>query len=254
MALQLHASSLPGLSSGSSVKFVPELSCGFKGRRHFPDVKALAREGGNGQVRISTKSASVVELRGKPSLHRDANSGSAGVEEPRSLDSGRTGFGESILSLFDGSKPCEPSLNRNSSNNSSAAVAEEPSLDSRGTGFPELSNSGPAGFGEILRKFFEDVDWSGGAQLLEGGSWRRRVSGAALLWSSAVVTAPSLASSSVPGAVVVSAALPASDFVAAAVTLVGALGILHFFDELAKRDLLEKVNRIWALALFVQTS
>lgn len=35
-------------------------------------------------------------------------------------------------------------------------------------------------------------------------------------------------------------ALPAMDFVAAAITLVGALGILQVFDELAKRDVLEK--------------
>lgn len=37
-------------------------------------------------------------------------------------------------------------------------------------------------------------------------------------------------------------ALPAMDFVAAAITLVGALGILQVFDELAKRDVLEKVR------------
>lgn len=37
-------------------------------------------------------------------------------------------------------------------------------------------------------------------------------------------------------------ALPAMDFVAAAITLVGALGILQVFDELAKRDILEKVR------------
>lgn len=36
--------------------------------------------------------------------------------------------------------------------------------------------------------------------------------------------------------------LPAMDFVAAAITLVGALGILQVFDELAKRDILEKVR------------
>lgn len=37
-------------------------------------------------------------------------------------------------------------------------------------------------------------------------------------------------------------AVPAMDFVAAAITLVGALGILQVFDELAKRDVLEKVR------------
>lgn len=48
-----------------------------------------------------------------------------------------------------------------------------------------------------------------------------------------------LATAALSGAV---QALPASDFVAAAVTLAGALGTLQFFDELAKRDLLEKVR------------
>lgn len=41
--------------------------------------------------------------------------------------------------------------------------------------------------------------------------------------------------------------VPVLDFVAAAITLTGALSILQFFDELAKRDLLEKVN--WSLHL-----
>lgn len=38
------------------------------------------------------------------------------------------------------------------------------------------------------------------------------------------------------------AEVPVLDFVAAAIALTGALSILQFFDELAKRDLLEKVN------------
>jgi hypothetical protein len=42
------------------------------------------------------------------------------------------------------------------------------------------------------------------------------------------------------------AEVPVLDFVAAAITLTGALSILQFFDELAKRDLLEKVNLVSA--------
>lgn len=49
-----------------------------------------------------------------------------------------------------------------------------------------------------------------------------------------------------PGLASAFESVPASDFVAAAFTLGGALGILQFFDELAKRDLVEKVpNYSW---------
>jgi hypothetical protein len=64
--------------------------------------------------------------------------------------------------------------------------------------------------------------------VVRGGLWREVSAG--LLCSCAVAT-PGMAS---PG-------VPASDFLTALVTLGGALGILQFFDELAKRDLLEKV-------------
>ena len=60
------------------------------------------------------------------------------------------------------------------------------------------------------------------------GLWREVSAG--LLCSCAVAT-PGMALESVP----------ASDFLMALVTLGGALGILQFFDELARRDLLEKV-------------
>lgn len=107
-----------------------------------------------------------------------------------------------------------------------------------------------ARFVEVLRSF----SVGGGCDNLcpaSQGLWRR-VS-AALLCSCAVVT-PGMAS---PVAAVES--VPVSDFLAALVTLGGALGILQFFNELAKRHLLEKVaaaslhsllvSRPWPLAL-----
>lgn len=97
------------------------------------------------------------------------------------------------------------------------------------------SHSWTAVFSEI-RKTFVSLGSDGFSFCGPAGSQERfRRFSAALLCSCAVIT-PGLASS--PVAAVES--LPASDFVAAVITLAGALGVLQFFDELAKRDLLEK--------------
>jgi hypothetical protein len=69
------------------------------------------------------------------------------------------------------------------------------------------------------------------------------LSPAGLMCSCAAFT-PS--SSSFMAAATTAAEVPVLDFVAAAITLTGALSILQFFDELAKRDLLEKVNLVSA--------
>jgi len=113
-------------------------------------------------------------------------------------------------------------------------VSEEISLSCEHSNL-EPSDRRRGDLDEIWTRFFGDCCESFCSQ--SRGEWRK-ISTAALLCSSALVTAPSLASP-VPVAV---QTLLASDFVAAAVTLAGALGILQFFDELAKRDVLEKVN------------
>lgn len=69
---------------------------------------------------------------------------------------------------------------------------------------------------------------------------------AKLLCSCAVVT-PGLASSAVEGLLIM-------DFVAASFTLAGALGILQFFDELAKRNVLEKVSHAHNLIVLLNPS
>lgn len=125
---------------------------------------------------------------------------------------------------------CEhPSLS--SRRRSSGVVGEEvsPSIEQSNLGCSRKS------FSEIwrTRRLLGDC-WESLCSR-ETGDWRK-VSSAALLWSSGLVTAPSVGAP-VPVAV---QGLNASDFVAAAVTLAGALGILQFFDELAKRDLVEK--------------
>lgn len=107
------------------------------------------------------------------------------------------------------------------------------------------SHSWTAVFSEI-RKTFVSLGSDGFSFCGPAGSQERfRRFSAALLCSCAVVT-PGLASS--PVAAVES--LPASDFVAAVITLAGALGVLQFFDELAKRDLLEKVTVTISSRLF----
>ena len=112
-------------------------------------------------------------------------------------------------------------------------VAEVESCKSQLSGGEASFMARMAGILEILRSLALGGDCNSSCPA-SARQWRAFP--AALLCSCAVVT-PGMAS---PVAAV--EPVPASDFLVALLTLGGALGILQFFDELAKRNLLEKVT------------